>query len=193
MIKRVLVFCLFAISLSGCGPAYKEKDIKNFVLATPENDDKIKDLLSKLVSEFNSYAGFNALTFSYDTANSNSPVNIVVGLEDRTNHIGETQSIVDTESDFELGSYVGVGQRPERRNYYSMHIDLDRDFIEKRIDNNDQASHYDLQKLFFHEVGHGLTMDHVPSKSDVMYASIDGNKDFAGFFRRVRAFFGIRS
>jgi hypothetical protein len=50
-------------------------------------------------------------------------------------------------------------------------------------------THYDNQKLFFHEVGHGLEMNHITTDvSEVMYPDVGGDKNFPLYFTRVQAY-----
>ena len=69
-----------------------------------------------------------------------------------------------------------------------MRLELDKEYVTSRLGGN-EAKRYELMKLFFHEIGHGLQMDHDPDPKAVMYYDISGNKDFDKYFEGVRAYF----
>lgn len=171
--------------LTACGGSYNTTKVKNYRLSLVEGDKSLVPELKTLVEDFNRFAGITVLQYVDDPGTSNSPVAIIKGLEAQTRR--ETG-----ESDVGLGQYLTQtteqspfltppGQRPKREISYSMSIKFDYDYMAQR-------SHYDQQKLFFHEVGHGLEMDHSPNVRDVMYSDVGGAKDFEPFFAYVRAY-----
>jgi hypothetical protein len=82
-----------------------------------------------------------------------------------------------------------LSETEERRSYlpepkalrttsYSMRLELDRDFVQTRINSVRENDQTDIRKLFYHEAGHGLQMAHHPDPHNVMYYDITGDKDF---------------
>ena len=79
------------------------------------------------------------------------------------------------------------GEKAKRTIAYSMRVEFDAEYMRR----NDL---YGKQKLFFHEVGHGLEMDHNPTDAaDVMYPDVVGEKDFDQYFNRVRQYLSERN
>ena len=84
-----------------------------------------------------------------------SPQIIKKDLEATTNppKVGRGQMLYDAESQNPL--LVMPGKKPKRVIRYGMKVELDENFMLTK-------DLLDKQKLFFHEVGHGLEMDHSP-------------------------------
>ena len=79
------------------------------------------------------------------------------------------------------------GEKAKRTITYSMRVEFDAEYMRR-------SDLYAKQKLFFHEVGHGLEMDHNPGDvRDVMFPDVAGDKDFDDYFRRVRSYLSDRS
>ena len=75
---------------------------------------------------------------------------------------------------------------------YSMRLEFDEHYFLSRLGNRDPKILNEKYKLFFHEVGHGLQMGHVPGTRDVMYYDISGDKDFKPFFQRASRYLSDR-
>ncbi|MEZ4741263.1 MAG: hypothetical protein R3B45_02260 [Bdellovibrionota bacterium] len=188
--KLIYCYILLCFGLLACGSRSDKNYIKNYVLAVENGDAKTRLKFEALISEFNEYAGIEALHYSQSMDDANSIINLVKDLRYRSDDghkIGWGQWMTTTT---EKRSYSGFKRNDLKTIEYSMHIELDQDYVESRIlSAKNSAAHYDLQKLFFHEVGHGLQMPHNPDKNHMMYEEISGYKDFAGFFEEVMHFF----
>lgn len=178
--------CLFVLSilLQSCGASYEENEIKSYRFYGVEMSSKASSEFKRLVNIFNQKVGVVALTWTDKPGEANSPVIVVSGLDDPKGHIGYGQMLSETEQDNPLNSPFST---PQRTTTYSMRIELDKEWIEARLDGADE-SRYELMKLFFHEIGHGLEMDHDPKVTAVMYEDIGGQKDFETYFKQVRAY-----
>lgn len=180
---------LFAV-LSSCGTSYHEEEIKDYTLATDSHDPVIKDELARLTKDFNDSAGFEAIKFSYDISHANSIITITKGLDSRDGNLGYGQWIAEIDEESSATRVTG-GRQPHRTTVYSMKIEFDEDYLVSHLNPTTPAEKDELRTLYFHEVGHGLQMNHDPEVSSVMYKYISGTKDFASFFGRVRQYFGI--
>jgi hypothetical protein len=183
---RVLISFISAYLMTACGSSYNEHDIKDYRLAVESNDASVKDAFEKMISEFNSQVGLSALKFVNDPADANSQIILTRGLNARDGKVGWGQWIRTTESDSPVGSIIG--ETPDRTNVYSMRLEFDQDYVIERMDSSRADRYYEFRKLFYHEVGHGLQMDHDPNPQALMYYDISGTKDFNGYIKRVQQY-----
>jgi hypothetical protein len=183
---RIFFSLASALMITACGSSYNEHDVKDYRLAVDSNDDSIKDAFEKMISEFNSEVGLNALRFVNDPADANSQIILTRGLNARDGKVGWGQWIRTTESDSPVGSLLG--ETPDRTNVYSMRLEFDLEYVTARMDSSRADRYYEFRKLFYHEVGHGLQMDHDPNPQALMYYDISGTKDFNGYVKRVQQY-----
>jgi len=186
LLSRLLslsLFVLIAGTLASCGGDTETIRVKDYRLAVLHDDPAIKREFQYLISEFNQNAGEPVLKYVDDPRHANSAVIVTKGLEERDGKVGWGQWLSETEED---GSFLS--STSERRVTYSMRLEFDEDYLRTRMNETTRKNTTEKQKLFFHEVGHGLEMDHSPTKSDLMYYDISGDKNFDVFFQRVRSY-----
>ena len=174
----------FSFLLQSCGTSYNEKEIKNYRFYGVEMSSEITKELKLLVGIFNQKVGLTVLTWVNDPVDANSSIIVVSGLDDPEGYIGFGQMLSETEQDNPMNSPFST---PQRTTTYSMRIELDKEYLEARLDGTVQ-NRYELKKLFFHEIGHGLEMDHDPDQNAVMFKDVSGQKDFDTYFKNVRAY-----
>lgn len=175
-----------ALLLASCGMPTQEKDVKQFKLSCIGADTALHDGFRDLVSRYNSEAGIEALAYTANPEEANSPVYLSKGLNQREGKVGWGQWLSETQ---ERRTYLPQ-PKSMRTTSYSMRLELDEDFVRLKIASMKEADQTDIRKLFYHEVGHGLQMGHDPDPASVMYYDITGDKDFSAYFVNVRGFFG---
>ncbi len=193
---------LISLVLTSCGSGYETSKIKNYSMArigscsdARYTDADLDVAIQTLVDDFNRLSAMQVLDFKSADEGANSSVIIDNGLRERDGKVGWGQWIAETKEENPY-SLKMPGQKLDREVEYSMRLQLDATFVCSRMNAEDEKKHYELQKLFFHEVGHGLEMDHPPESpefgTDVMFfdiGDIDGKKkDFDNFFERVRSY-----
>ena len=184
------LFCLFilsALGATGCGNSYKVSKLKQYRLAiaagsTPE----FVTGFQTLIKDYKGFAGSTVLTFESSPADANSSIIITKGLVTSnaeglgTGKVGLGQWL--SETNVENPVTVIPGQSAKETIRYSMRVEFDYDYMTTK-------THYELQKLFFHEVGHGLELNHnLTDVHDVMYpdVGVGETKDFDAYFAYVR-------
>lgn len=185
---RIASSVLMAL-LVGCGSP-SESNVKDYRLFFNTDDTDVLVESQRLVQDFNSNAGFIALTMVDSSNDANSIVEFRKGIEESEGKIGYGQSsfraVTAPVTDNLRGKSI------ETKNYFSMNLEFDADFFKERMGKDSSDSERQrLQLLFFHEVGHGLTFNHENIPASVMYPYINQAQgvDFYGFFQKVRAFF----
>ena len=189
-IPRLKYFLVLALILTSCGAQVDKKDVKTFVLGLKQGDESFKPLIRHLIEDYNTNLGLTVLEFSETMDGANSPILITKGLEQRDGKVGWGQWFASTERS---GTTVAVpGVKTSETTSYSLQVEFDEDFLvsnEKEVKEGELS--LEVRKLFAHEVGHGFQLQHAPELTDVMYYDISGDKDFAPYWPRVRAFFGV--
>lgn len=183
-----LLKLLALLYVTSCGSTVEENHSKHYVLAYQGDNERVNQALRDLVSEFNQLTGAEVLKYTDDTTKANSFISLTKGLENRDQKIGWGQWITSTS---EGESFSHHGHKIDREIDYSMSIELDWDYVVSRLNGNSEK-HYELQKLLFHEIGHGLQMSHSEDPKNLMYAKVNGQKNFDEFFARVRKFFNVK-
>ena len=181
---RSVVLALTSLILCACGANYETIAIKDYRLHVVNKDESLQTEFRNLVAEFNFKADRKVLTYVDDASDANSAIIITKNLEARDGKVGWGQWLSESEEDNPI--FHAPGSQPKRRVEYSMRLEFDEDYIRERMNTGDWESIVEKQKLFFHEVGHGLEMSHHRSRADVMYHDISGTKNFDTFFKRVR-------
>lgn len=179
---------IFIISIfaTACGTSYKTTKVKRYTLAVVNDDPALKEEFRDLIDDFNRFSGLDVLTYAHEADEANSAIILTKGLKERDGKVGWGQWLSETKSD---GPVAAPGSKPKRTVTYSMRLEFDLDYYTTRLGATGEKETIEKQKLFFHEVGHGLEMDHISdSKSDVMYPDISGTKRFTPFFERVRSY-----
>lgn len=200
----LLLFSLSAFLFVSCG-TYKETHKKDYRLYFHTDDIRVKDRAADLVELFNLEAGFQALQVVDDPGAANSPVKFIKGLTQKAgkNIVGYGQWIMSIDQDPELRKFEG--RTLKRDIEYTMKLEFDYDYFVKMASLNHpniaeasrEISEAKLKNLFFHEIGHGLKMDHSSDCEDVMYKEINietlaksgDKKNYTKFFQDVRTFF----
>jgi hypothetical protein len=188
-----LVGSLLSLALlsTACGSSYKTTKVKDYKLALVQGEAFFKNDFRYLVDSFNRKAGMTVLEFVDSSDDGNSPIIMTKGLKARTsdNNVGFGQWLSESKSDNPMT--VGIGSKPERTVTYTMRLEFDWDYFNDARGNDDPKAVYKKEKLFFHEVGHGLEMGHDESdEHSVMYPDVGRGdvKDFDAFFQRVRTY-----
>lgn len=183
---KLLPFVLLALFLPACGGGnYETTKVKKYSLAILNQPADVQSEFQRLIDEFNDYTGFDVLSYASSPDAANSSVILTEGLREKTGgKVGLGQWLSETKSD---GPISAPGSRPQREVSYSMRLEFDAAYIRTNIGHKDRAKIIDNQKLFFHEVGHGLELNHDDTSTrNVMHSNIDGDKDFEPFFVLVR-------
>jgi hypothetical protein len=188
MVRLALLF-LVAL-LPACG-SYETVKIKHYKLAVLSDDPAMKAEFAGLIDDFNDYAGMHVLSYVDSADDANSSIILTKGLESRAVSSGEGSKVGYGQwmSETRTDSPLQVGSRPKRTITFAMRVEFDLDYMKERMQGVTSAKTYDKQKLFFHEVGHGLELNHnEQDPTDLMYPEISGTKDFDRFFRYVRSY-----
>ena len=173
--------------MQGCGKAYKVEKFKEYRLHIVESPIPLEKEFQELIEKFNELAGQRVLTYENDPTKANSPIIVTSGLKARTSgKVGLGQWIAESETS--ESALTLEGNKSKQKIRYSMRLEFDMEYFTTRSEKT-AANSYDKQKLFFHEAGHGLEMNHnTKETSDLMYPDISGNKDFQLFFQQVRQY-----
>ncbi len=190
--RSPLALSLFlSLFITACGSSYETTKVKNYKLALVQGEPIFKEEFRYLVAAFNRRAGIDVLEFVESSDDGNSPIILTKGLKASTpeNNVGFGQWLSESKSDNPMTTTPG--QKPERTVTYTMRLQFDWDYFNDARGNSDPKNVYKKEKLFFHEVGHGLEMSHDEDESDihsVMYPDVGkgDDKDFDAFFERVR-------
>jgi predicted Zn-dependent protease len=171
----IIGYLLVSLS-SGCGDFTTQTIEHNYIVHVRASEPAVHAQFEKLVTDFNQAVGQEILSYSRNETVAASLVKLIPGLESNTGKLGFGGRVV----------YTNTTAFKIKRSY-SMQIELDRNYVEKRIPSTIGSKSYnEVRLLFFHEVGHGLGFSHAASPSDVMYADLQGKKDFARFFEQIR-------
>ena len=184
----VFIFILVFLSMSACSTSYNIVKVKQYHLAITSGDSSFKSTFQTLVNDFNAAAGQQILFFEPDPANANCSIAVVKDLVHEnadglgTGKVGLGQWVTETKVDTPV---IAVpGEKSTETVYYSMNVQFDQNYLST-------SSHYELQKLFYHEVGHGLELNHdTVNESSVMYpdVGVGDPKDFNDYFAYVRKY-----
>lgn len=183
----LLPLALLSVLSTACGASYDTEKVKDYRMAVLSDDPKVKAEFANLIEDFNEHAKMRVLTYVADAKDANSAIILTQGLQQRDGKVGWGQWMSNTDSDNPVVTMPG--QKAKRTVEFSMRVEFDADYIKSRMVNEDAKKLTEKQKLFFHEVGHGLEMDHnEKDKSDLMFPDISGEKDFERFFSGVRRY-----
>ena len=173
--------CLFTLA---CGTNTQTNKVKSYVLTVVQGDTSFVSDFKSLIAQYNAQAGKQVLSYTDDRAAANSAIVVTKGLKASTaGKVGLGQWLSETRTE---GASL-PGQTTHQTVNYAMRVEFDWDFFNDRREST-EANLYDKQKLFFHECGHGLEMDHVTDPSDMMYPDIAGQKNLPAYFDRVRTY-----
>jgi hypothetical protein len=185
------VLHLSLVFLCACGANYRDHEIKQYVLGTACENQQIVRLIKRLVSDFNAESRHSALKFVDNIAEANSAIVITRGLTSHDGNLGYGQWLADIDEENRAAAAMS-GRRPDRVTSYSMRIEFDEQFMLDHLVLDTEEKHNEIHTLFYHEVGHGLQMDHDTNPRSIMYEYVSNDRrDNATFFGRVRQFFGI--
>ncbi len=195
-VSLLLPLLSLALLTTACGANYKTTKVKNYKLALVQGDAYFKEDFRFLVQDFNERAGINVLEFVDSADDGNSPIIMTKGLKAKTpdNNVGFGQWLSESKSDNPMTT-----TRPERTVTYTMRLEFDWDYFNGTHGNSEPENVYKKEKLFFHEVGHGLEMEHnvadecraehtAEDEHNVMFCDVGkgDQKDFDSYFQRVR-------
>ena len=188
----ILFVSSLILSLTACG--FNEKHIRSYNFYVHSNNQLYINTINTLVDDFNDCIGSSLFKTTRDTTDYNSSIYFNSNLSDLGNNVvGYGTYIRKTSEDNPLE--VLTGSKHTIYYTYTGEIRLDSNFIEKNtmntsadglnIDKNSDE-YTELKKLFFHEAGHVIGLEHTPNQSDVMYYEISGTKNFQDFCQSVR-------
>ena len=185
MLRVTSLMLLSTIFVLGCGTGYDTEKIKSYRIAVTNADSTLIRDFRSLIQDYNRLAKLTVLEFVANPAEANSVIVVTEGLQKRDGKVGWGQWISEIRAENPLTKLPG--EKAKRTIAYSMRVEFDAEYMRR----NDL---YGKQKLFFHEVGHGLEMDHNPTDAaDVMYPDVVGEKDFDQYFNRVRQYLSERN
>ena len=188
-LRLIVLSIISSLAISACGSStVVHKSVKNFRLSLDPRYKQLEPTFVELIDSFNHHAGFTALRLVDAPDKANSTIVITNGLTDAFHKVGFGQWIIETQ---ENKSVTAQGAPLVTKiDHYEMRIEFDQSFVGNlALHEGDSSSRYELEKLFFHEVGHGMQMEHSKDESDVMFENIGGQKDFDRFFARVHDFY----
>lgn len=183
-----LITLLAALCATACGSDYKVVKVKQYRLALTQGDASFKSTFESLINDFNTAAGSTVLTFENDAAKANCSIAVIKDLVKQnadglgTGKVGLGQWVTQSKQDNPV--VIVPGEKPTETILYSMNVQFDQDYLKN-------GTKYDLQKLFYHEVGHGLELDHnEANQKDVMYpdVGVGDTKDFDSYFKYVKSY-----
>jgi len=181
-----IFFLLSLISLlNACGQAGQgEREQKEYRIYVNSDDNEVQNEFRSLVDLFNARTCAKVIALVENADDANSHVTLTKGLQKRDGKVGWGQ--------WERISYSNNTAGSDRTLVYTMSLEFDYDYVHNRLNSDNENKRYDLTKLFSHEVGHGLQMEHdAGNVRSVMYPDISGEKDFDPFFKQVRGFFEL--
>jgi len=175
---------------AACSPDIQEVDVKEFRLLIKTDHVPTRLALSNLISAFNSEVGFYAIQEVTQEADANSFMTVKEGLyTPEGRNLGWGQWVIESETE-SPAFFIHTGEL-QRTNKHSMNIELDRNFIQKRVDQPSEDGQLEMKTLVWHEIGHGFQLDHEDDHNSVMYPEVDKTpRDFAVFFQKIRTYFG---
>lgn len=183
------LFKLLTIStlLIGCGEDYKVIKIKDYKLSIFQGEESDFKILEDLINRYNQDVGRHVLSFERSPASANAPVKIMPSLrevypEASSDPAGVGSSYVITKTEHPLVEVTGRKAKMWMKHF--MELFFQQDIFRS---NNPQL----VYRLFCHEVGHGLEMDHNrASRHEVMYPYLydDPETDFNSYFEHVRQY-----
>ena len=183
-----LITLITALFATACGPGYKVVKVKQYRLALTQGDASFKATFESLINDFNNATGSTVLMFENNPAKANCSIAVIKDLVLQnadglgTGKVGLGQWVTQTKQDNPL--VIVPGEKPTETILYSMNVQFDQGYLK-------DGTRYDLQKLFYHEVGHGLELDHnTTNEHEVMYpdVGVGDTKDFDAYFKYVRSY-----
>lgn len=186
------ILILFVLSLMAACGGYHDQHQKDYRLFFNVEDDDLRREAGRLVDEFNRRTGAVVLKLAPVPEEANSTVELLAGLRDAEGKLGFGQWETATVQEPSIRHLEGRALK--RRIDYTMHLEFDLEYFTARVGlPDDHPERQELSLLFFHEVGHGLQMDHDDDPHSVMYPVIHGvdGINYDRFFERVAAFFGL--
>lgn len=185
MLRLSLSGLLAALTfLYGCGADYDTKKVKSYRFAVAGGDANFKREFKSLIQDYNRFSQLPVLEYVDSAEGANSIIVVTEGLQTRDGKVGWGQWMAESQAESPMAKLPG--DKAKRTITYSMRVEFDAEYMRR-------GDLYAKQKLFFHEVGHGLEMDHNPGDlHDVMYPDVAGDKNFDAYFARVRTYMGDR-
>lgn len=188
-LRLILLPLIFAPLLTSCGATYKEVSVKDYRIFVQADDRVVRERVQSVILDFNQHAGFKALTICAREDESNSKIIVKSGIynpHDRT--LGWGQWIQETST--EHPEFLVAGEGTETI-HHTLYAELDREYLTTRVTKPTAEGNREIQTLIYHELGHGLEMDHADhDKSSIMYPDVTADpRNLDAFFLRVRAYF----
>ncbi len=159
------------IALAGCGS--KESVTARFALEPIGMPESELAAISAILAEFNQRLGSNIASLC--TENCNGVIEFVSPREDGVVGLCEPSTYVRSKSHFSMKK----GWIRQRKSELRADIKISSDL-------RNRGNQEFLRTIIFHELGHGLLLDHSSNEHDVMFAVVNGEKNFDMYFEQVR-------
>ncbi|MEI8025311.1 MAG: matrixin family metalloprotease [Pseudomonadota bacterium] len=169
---RFLFSLTVLLALAGCGS--KESVIARFALepvGIPES--QLVDI-SAILAEFNERLGSNLASLCSEDCTG--VMELVSPREDGIVGLCEPSTYIRSKSRFSMSK----GWTRQRKSELRADIKISSDLM-------NEGNKAFLRTIIFHELGHGLLLDHSSNEHDVMFAVVNGEKDFDRYFEQVRS------
>jgi hypothetical protein len=157
--------------LLSCGS--KESVSVRFALAPKDIPESRLSDIDKILTEFNELAGSQIAYLCADDCNGS------IGFDDQLQNgvvgLCEPSTYTESKSSFSIKKGLTTRRKKELRADIKLVSDL-----------KFQGDYELLRTIIFHELGHGLLLDHSSGPSDVMFATVNGEKNLESFFVQVR-------
>jgi hypothetical protein len=159
------------LALAACG-SMESVSVRFALQPIGVPDRQLLDI-NEILEEFNQRSGSNiAYLCSQDCTGT---IEFIGRRSDAVVGLCEPSTYVRSKSRFSMKTGLTQERKSELRADIKLSSDLmaegNRDF---------------LRTIIFHELGHGLLLEHSPSEQDVMFAVVNGEKNFDSYFEQVR-------
>lgn len=188
MMMNIILLVFLNVGCGSRGDTLKKE--YRFYLET--NDDAVERVINHLFKELNESAKTNKF-------------GVVDGVETANSRISLQEDLLINERKLGFGQYI-IWKRPNHiANFirtkgttkeFGISISFDKETIIEAADifmaGNDESDLF-LKRLFFHEIGHGLEMNHDDDPDSVMYYAVPRGEDlydteFENYFQKVRTY-----
>ncbi len=172
VLLRVLFPLTVLLALAGCGS--KESVSARFALQPVGIPDGQLADITNILSEFNQRLGSDVASLCSDDCTG--VIEFVKPRDDGIVGLCEPFTYSRSKSRFSMSS----GWTRQRDSELRADIKISSDLA-------NEGNRALLKTIIFHELGHGFLLDHSSDEHDVMYAIVNGEKNFDSYFDQVRS------